>query len=254
MRTSVLAASLIVFIFGCIRAIPAGRESLDSLGCPIAPPTAFQKVGFSLSVAQAQVGGTSFSGVQTQLTPDIIPLVSQAIADEQVLSYLNCRVRNSYAPHIAHWYTLLDAFMRTKPTADQLAQWQKDNPIPPAPSHPGFSVIMRADGYIFGTGSLFGTIRASSSTAQFTIDGDMIVDMRLDEQFPNQAITLSPGVHTLEIRVDIRGTQRFVDANCVTQFEVTGPAAYSPRIEFKPAPGSSRHVLVDKCSFRKVRA
>jgi hypothetical protein len=115
---------------GCAHAVRPLTPTVDELGCVVPPPAVFQKVGFSVEAAKATIGKVDVAGTKVALSPDVIPLVSQAALDEQASRYLDCRVRKGYPADEAQWYVQLDAFTKTRPTPDQLSAWQKEHPSP----------------------------------------------------------------------------------------------------------------------------
>lgn len=254
MRALSVFFALGVAAVACVRPIPQGRSNLDELGCPIPPPSTFQKVGFSVDVAQATIRGNSVTGLKASVNPEVFSLVSKAVLDEQALAYLNCLARGSYPPHLSQWYSTLDLFMRTRPSAAEFLQWQAKNPIPEAPPKEEYTVLIQPDGYIFGTTSL-GEVRASRSTAAYRVDGAEVFQMRLDERGEDLALKLSSGTHTFEFVVDIKGSRASIATNCMVQFQVSGPSVLAPRIDFKVLRDTPRVVEVDKCTLRprKVR-
>jgi hypothetical protein len=129
-RQLLILSLLVLAAAACVRAVTTPRPTIDELGCAVPPPTVFQRVGTTAELAKATIGKTDIAGAKVAVTPDVISLVSQAALDEQLAAYYHCRALKALSPDDAQWLMELTAFAKTRPSAEQMASWQREHPAP----------------------------------------------------------------------------------------------------------------------------
>jgi hypothetical protein len=116
----------------------AGGGSADT-GC--SRPTDVVITEEELKLATAQVGKLSVGGLEVNVKPQVVSLLSKGDRSALVVNYLICEAEqrgelDKTAVERVDYTRSLLTFMQTDPTADQLAAWQGTHKPPPPPPAP----------------------------------------------------------------------------------------------------------------------
>jgi hypothetical protein len=128
-----IGSVLAIIILGCEpKPVISPPPTQDTFGCVAPPPSVFTQAGVDITWAKSNFGKVVIGDLSIKTDPKVITLVSQAASDFQITSYLECLARNRdhYNNDQIAYLHMFNAFVSTKPTADQLATWQKDHPYP----------------------------------------------------------------------------------------------------------------------------
>jgi len=124
---------VVLALLGACAPVPVRpEEEIDERGCKVPPPDTFVQVGLDIEVAKAEWDKVVLDGAQITSSPEAKSLLTQATVDYRLREYLRCRAINDprNSAEMRTYMMLLGTFMETTPTAEQLMQWQRENPPP----------------------------------------------------------------------------------------------------------------------------
>lgn len=128
---------LTVLLSGCPFFTPPAQPvppGIDRLGCE-RPSQSVALNKHQLEVAGLNIGKFALGKVDYRSQPELVKLITDASTDLLVVDYLVCVAKNRKDidpndPEQVHHIRIFLAFMQSKPTADQILEWQRRNPLP----------------------------------------------------------------------------------------------------------------------------
>jgi hypothetical protein len=113
------------------------------------------------------------------------------------------------------------------------------------------SIIIRPSGPVYDNSDI-GGVSGSRSTVELRINGESVVEHRLNSSFGSHEVEVSEGVNKFEFIVDVKAEDAEIRSNCVGQFTVTGPASYQPRVIFKRSQGAPGKGRITGCQLIRL--
>ncbi len=106
--------------------------SLDQYGCPPPPEPTTQTLGIEASLASVKILKLALGELSVKTDPNILELASKTATDAYARSYIRCLAlaRDHFTSEQVAYLDVLNAFLTTKPTADQFIAWQDKHPSP----------------------------------------------------------------------------------------------------------------------------
>jgi hypothetical protein len=119
---------------------PPTQPTIDKWNCNVPPPTVFTSVNVTADVSAAYSSLAS-GKIGASIDPRLISLLSQAVQDQQITSYLRCLAinRDHYTNDQALYLEVFNDFIATKPTAAEVIAFRSSTPFPS--STPSTSVV-----------------------------------------------------------------------------------------------------------------
>lgn len=131
-RSILVGLPLLAWLAACApTAVGPAPFKADDLGCAIPPADAFTETGVDLDFAQSTFNKIVVGEIKIKTTPQVVDLASATTKDARVAAYIECREqKQGWTPEQVVYRQRLTLFAATKPTSQQFAKWQADNPFP----------------------------------------------------------------------------------------------------------------------------